>query len=257
MPFSSLCEILIESHLPLISINNFSDKSECIILKNVISKLSGSYPESIEIITEIYRKFTYVSSWHQSEHENIAMWDRYTYGGEGIAIKTNAKRLWHSLRENSESDQYLVKPVKYIKENPSDFEMQEDLLETCANACFFYKKIDYRDESEVRILGSSCSNLWQAVKSNLIDLNTKDYSFLKDISAVDSRPLKCQPSKLIEQIIVSPYAHNQFILTVIKTVGLINICKRQIGEPDIELDIIESNGKSSDGRQICQRLPLL
>ena len=39
MGFSSLCQILMNNHIPLISVSNFSDKSEGIILKEILSKL--------------------------------------------------------------------------------------------------------------------------------------------------------------------------------------------------------------------------
>ena len=93
MSFSSLCEILMNNHIPLISVSNFSDKSEGAILKGVLSKLPNAYEESIQYVMQKYCEATYVSSWHQAGNENAAMWDRYTYGGEGVAIKTNAKLL--------------------------------------------------------------------------------------------------------------------------------------------------------------------
>ena len=40
MSFSSLCEILMNNHIPLIRISNFSDKSEGAILKGILSKLT-------------------------------------------------------------------------------------------------------------------------------------------------------------------------------------------------------------------------
>ena len=93
MSFSSLCEILMNNHIPLIRIGNFSDKSEGAILKGILSKFPDAYKDSIQYAMQRYYEATYISSWHQAENENAAMWDRYTYGGEGVAIKTNAKLL--------------------------------------------------------------------------------------------------------------------------------------------------------------------
>lgn len=39
MSFASLCEMLMSTQIPLISVSKFSDKSEGIILKEVLSKL--------------------------------------------------------------------------------------------------------------------------------------------------------------------------------------------------------------------------
>ena len=54
MSFGSLCEILMNNHIPLISIRNFSDKSEGVILKEVLSKLPNTYEESIEYAIQKY-----------------------------------------------------------------------------------------------------------------------------------------------------------------------------------------------------------
>ena len=39
MSFASLCEILMSNYIPLISVSKFPDKSEGIMLKEVLSKL--------------------------------------------------------------------------------------------------------------------------------------------------------------------------------------------------------------------------
>ena len=93
MSFSSLCEILINDHIPLISVRNFSDKAEGSILRAMLSKSPNAHPDSIQYAMQIYYESTHISSWHQADNENAAMWDRYTHGGEGIAISTTAKLL--------------------------------------------------------------------------------------------------------------------------------------------------------------------
>ena len=125
-----------------------------------------------------YRESVYVSSWHISENENAAMWDRYTQGGDGVAIKTNAKILLdcipqQSIISDSESNPILpkpttepkkgyylpqravIKPIKYIDKTLSDFEMSDKYFyKGYDKICFFYKNVDFKDEKEVRILTS-------------------------------------------------------------------------------------------------------
>ena len=48
MSFGSLCEILMNDCIPLISIRNFSDKSEGAILREILSKLPDVYVDQIE-----------------------------------------------------------------------------------------------------------------------------------------------------------------------------------------------------------------
>ena len=53
MSFSSLCEILMNDCIPLISIRNFSDKSEGAILREILSKLPDVYVDQIEYTIDI------------------------------------------------------------------------------------------------------------------------------------------------------------------------------------------------------------
>lgn len=250
MSFASLCEIQMNNHIPLISVQNFSDKSEGIILKEILSKLPNINKNSLEFVMEIYRKSIHVSSWHISENENAAMWDRYTYGGEGVAIKTNAKLLLNSIPEfeikpmlathriNNETGQVeqvepttkvycppaiIIKPIQYTNNKPSDFEIKEELLQRgYAGLSFFYKMKDFEDESEMRILRSAAKNAYTYIYEDdtqiekLNEIHTK-FPFLNSI------PLRLIPNnKFIQQIVVSPYAHNQFIETVQQTISDIN-----------------------------------
>ena len=48
MPFSSLCEILLNHCIPLINIRNFPDKSEGVILREILLKLPNVNKTLIE-----------------------------------------------------------------------------------------------------------------------------------------------------------------------------------------------------------------
>ena len=249
MSFSSLCEILMNNHIPLISVSNFSDKSEGVILQEILSKLPNINKNSLEFVMDIYRKSIHVSSWHISENENAAMWDRYTYGGEGVAIKTNAKLLLNSIpdieikpllanrRINNETGQIeqvepteqiwlpptiVIKPIQYTDNKPSDFEMKEELLEKGYDKLsFFYKMKDFEDEAEMRILRSASNAYTYAYKDDSeIEKLNEIHTILPFLNTI---PLRLIPNnQLIQQIVVSPYAHNRFIETVKQTIGYIN-----------------------------------
>ena len=66
MSFSSLCEILMYDHIPLISISKFSDKSEGAVLKGILSKLPNTHNDGLEYAMQKYYETVYVSSWHKS-----------------------------------------------------------------------------------------------------------------------------------------------------------------------------------------------
>ena len=197
------------------------------------------------------------------------MWDRYTYDSEGVAIKTNAKLLLDCIKdikinrifphhyfsdtsldklpENSiRIPQLIIKSVKYTNNNPANFDMKEKYLHNGYDKlCFFYKLEDFKDESEIRILRGTFANPYSfsAFDLSMILQNEKHLQSQLPKSQ-DSIPLEINSAnKLIQQIVVSPHAHNQFIKTIEQSIVSINLL-RQIQRVDmIECDIIESKRK--------------
>ena len=268
MSFSSLCEILMNDHIPLIGIHNFSDKSEGAILKGIMSKLPNTYHDSIEYAMQKYYETTYISSWHAAENENAAMWDRYTHGVDGVVIKTNAKLLlacinaietnrisYHEsfsdasldeLPENSvRIPQLIIKQVEYINDNPKGFEMEEKYLRNGYDRlCFFFKLEDFRDESEIRILHSRLSNPYSYSQLHPSTFHHHDEIFQNMSPPQDSLQLNIDSAcKLIKKIVVSPYAHDKFIGTVKKFIKHINVYRQQPQTDLTECDVIESRRK--------------
>ena len=267
MSFSSLCEIVMNDCIPLIGIHKFADKSEGAILKEVISKLHTNQ-EGIQYAMQKYYETTYISSWHAAESENAAMWDRYTYGGEGVAIKTNAKLLldcigavkgnnitdhqsFSELRLDALADDtshipdIIIKRVKYTDKNPTDFAMAEKYLHNgYDHLCFFYKLDDFEDESEVRILRSSFHSAYIFATADGSDFSKVENTFKKVRPLKDAMLLGIDSAgKLIQQIVVSPYAHDAFIQTVQQSIGCINRALERLQTDLIECDVIESRRK--------------
>lgn len=265
MPFSSLCDILWNDCIPLISIRNFPDKSEGVILREILSKLPNVCVDQVEYAMQKYRESVYISSWHISKNENAAMWDRYTHGGEGVAIKTNAKLLLDCIPHRSiisgnegglimpilpklkegtiQPREVIIKPIKYIDNNPSDFEMQEEYFyKGYDKICFFYKFVDFKDESEVRILtstfldqyGYAMMNPENYYKHSTGDPISFENSLTKNIGSANT---------LIEQIVISPHAHNNFIYTVEQIIDVINKCRASSKSELIKCDVVESRRK--------------
>ena len=214
------------------------------------------------------------------------MWDRYTKNSNGVAIRTNAKRLLECIQfnllspiasdkdfcEESVNQTYarnmegstsyvhyglIIKPIKYISDKPSDFKMHEKYLYSSYDKlCFFFKRIDYRDEKEVRILLSNTTNkkihemnenqikkyiskseepdIEQIINRQkreqrtlleaIIDKITENQIILPQ---PESRLLKIGcASKLIDKIVISPNTYNSFIDIVNDQIDNINL-KRQ------------------------------
>ena len=111
--------------------------------------------------------------------------------------------------------------------------------------CFFYKMMDFKDEAEVRILYSTFIEpykLSQDHPSNLPDI----HSTFKDATVKNSVHLRIDSAdKLIQEVVISPYAHNQFVETVKQIMARINYCRR-IQTPQsvaVGFDIVESKRK--------------
>ena len=270
MSFGSLCEILMNDCIPLISIRNFPDKSEGAILRGILSKLPDVYVDHIEFTMQKYRESVYVSSWHISKNENAAMWDRYTHGGEGVAIKTNAKLLLDCIPQQSFVNggyiglvmpekpepkegavlpaRTIIKRVKYINNNPSDFEMREEYLHNGYDKmCFFYKFIDFQDEAEVRILTSPFVNPfgYALMEPNYFqNVSQKSIKGEEHIPFENSLSVKIgSANTLIQKIVISPHAHNKFIETVKQIIDHINTHRASLGSELIQCDVVESRRK--------------
>ncbi len=247
MSFASLCEILMYNHIPLIKSDLFEDKSEGIILKEILNKISGTYPYSIDYAMKVFRQSTFISSWCASEHEDAAMWDKYASGNSGVAIKTNSDRLITCI-DDSEYDNStrIIKRVQYTDKIPSEFIMDELLLDELFVICFFYKMIDFQYENEVRIAISLFGNPHSFAKEHPsviphIRKNTEDLfktnPMLKN-SYMNKKThdiVITSSADLIEEIVISPYSHKNFI-------HIVNQILRYIGVED-RIRISESRRK--------------
>ena len=118
------------------------------------------------------REQTYVSCWHESEHESEALWRRY--GGHGdlaIAIRTTASRLIRSLGDDPG---IKIGRVKYV-------DMARQFVGV--NEAFFRKRRSFEHEQEVRALVQIFQNPPDGGHIMPVDLGT-----------------------LIESVVVSPIA---------------------------------------------------
>jgi len=108
------------------------------------------------------RSLLYISAWHMSNHESVAMWELYVKSGEGIAIQSTVGRMISSFANSTEN--VYVGEVKYV-----DYEKQEIPW----NNTFFlalHKRKSFEYERELRAIVMSPENL--PGKSVPIDLNS-------------------------------------------------------------------------------------
>ena len=91
---------------------------------------------------EFLRNHTYISCWHENEHESDAMWKLY---GNSIAIKAKFSKI-SGLQAWSESEIKQCGRVNYIDYNTSHVNVDNSYLP------YFFKRHSFAHEREVRFL---------------------------------------------------------------------------------------------------------
>jgi len=126
------------------------------------------------LINTMFNKQYFISCWHLSEHESVAIWKIYCSESDGIAIKSTIGKIIKSLSVDQEQ-QIHIGVVEYIDDH-SKYENKEiptnywgGLGEICKKRkCFSY-------ENEVRIIEDNFSNKSEYSYANL------DLQFIEEI----------------------------------------------------------------------------
>jgi len=133
----------------------------------------------LELGGQFSRKHTFISCWHENEHESEAMWKLYSsYLDNAIAVRTSYDSLYRSLGCNPSIS---IGRVLYI-----------DLSKGYAgiNEAFWRKRKSFAHEKEVRAI--------------VVDLECSD----------TGKIIYCDLSILIEEVFVSPSAPSWFVSLV-------------------------------------------
>ncbi|WP_431022579.1 hypothetical protein [Erwinia rhapontici] len=135
--------------------------------------------KELEMGGEVFRSSTFISCWHENNHESEAMWRLYSrIWDNAIAIRTTYQSLKLSLGSNP---MIKIGRVKYIDMNKGY---------AGVNDAFWRKRKSFEHEREVRAL-------------------TMDFD-MKDAGKI----IPCDLSVLIEEVFVSPKAPGWFISLV-------------------------------------------
>lgn len=162
------------------------------LIENAITdnKLPTTYYEFRDQI----RAKVFISCWHQNNFENMAMWDRYCKSNKGAAITTTVSKIRKELIRTGHENLFdfnfnkiLIKKVQYIdhSNNPNIN------IKPYANV-FSYKRIEYSDENEVRIIID---------RTNESDENIPQTGMKLDIRI----------NSLLDRIVVAPNAEEGFL----------------------------------------------
>ena len=140
---------------------------------------------------------SFVNCWHENNDELLLMWREYSDISRGIAIKTNFASLCSSLICSDGVTVGKIRYVEYCGESYEGIARYNHLL---------LKQKMYSWEQEVRLIGMG--NFEHYFNSNV--------SHQLDIP--DSLPFKVDLDKLVQNIVVAPYAKDDFV-QIIETVA--------------------------------------
>jgi hypothetical protein len=140
-------------------------------------------------LAEMYRQArgeTYVSCWHEGEHESEAMWHLYSPNGNGVAIQMRYQELVDSIENQHEIFIGRVKYIDYSQEWFPDANMYLPIM---------HKRIAFSHEREVRMV---CR------------LSDQRYEPMPEKGTSPSISIPWDPARWVRKIYVHPYAPEYF-----------------------------------------------
>lgn len=209
--YYKLIDLLTNKYFPFVSPKLFTDNLEGAYTESNLNAFRNIILNGDADTTEIqfhnlhhlhedahgFSKSIYVTCWHLAEIETMSMWNCYSKLEKGIAIVSTYKKL-HSVLDS----RFLIGKIKYYAD---DEELPPNAIHR-----HFYKSKPYENESEVRAIyyDSPTENREFKIENNILKL-----------------PL--EPTNLIESVIISPNADDQFVSEVRELVEPYNINVQQ------------------------------
>ena len=164
MDFTKFLSILEESALFFSNLSILSDPLEGFLTKPTVDKFRGM-PEDLsseevkkrlqigELNLQFFKRsrtLLYVSSWHMSNFESVAMWEMYVKTGEGIAIQSTVGRMKKAFSNIDEP--INIGKVKYV-----DYDKQEIPWNNLLHLAI-HKRKSFEYERELRAIVTSTAN---------------------------------------------------------------------------------------------------
>ena len=152
-------------------------------------------------------KFSLVSCWHLSTRESDAMWKLYSRETDGVAIRTEFKRLCDSLTSNNPDAQFFTGLVDYV-----DFATLDTPIRGSVDS-FMLKRLGFEHERELRVLTQPKPEMdgYPGKPDLSAPLYEKGKSYRVDLEDV------------IQGVVVAPFAEDWFfdlVVSVTKRYGI-------------------------------------
>lgn len=178
----------------------FSDKHEGAFTRSIKERIekeiaNHSLSTTYSQFKEKLRQRVFISCWHASIDDSMAMWALYGKGPLSIAATTTVGQLVSELKAAKLKYPLAVEKVKYIKHwrNP------RISISPYSNV-FKYKVKAYAFEKEVRVIIDKMEENWDGVVTE------------------EGMPVSVRPERLLRSVVVSPEAPEWFDSLVRETI---------------------------------------
>jgi hypothetical protein len=212
MTLPKFLDLLINSSLFFPSVVNMEDPWEGALpdlnlsqMEHMINALPNVVQKSMkERLNYSYKKIKpsiLVSCWYEADDESAAMWDLYSSKELGVSIWSTIGMVRSSFKNAKEN--IMIGRIKYIDYKSQTFSGENLLLP------FLRKRLSYSHEREIRLIH------WDVEKFDKVSSSSEE---------IDSfgKAIKCDISKLIGGIFVSPRAPSWSTELIISIISKIN-----------------------------------
>jgi len=156
------------------------------------------------------RAGTFVNSWHQQDHESVAMWSQYVRGADGIAVQSSYARLIDAMADYEDFGVF-VGLIRYL-----DYATEAIRFDNVLHA-YMHKRRSFEHERELRAL------IWTYQHSK------NDGIRYRDVSGIYV-PVKLD--RLVENVYVSPTAP-PWIAELVKAVTIRYGLDKEVRQSDL------------------------
>lgn len=176
--------------------DQFQDKFEGQFTTSLKHGIEQSYKDNkidftYEQFRSTLRQRVFISCWHQSDSESMAMWSVYGRSSYSVAITTTVGLLKNALEARQLPYLVSIEKVDYV-----DYQSDPDLDISPYSRVFAYKHDAYEYENEVRIL-----------------LDRSVYEFDEPIDG-EGISIKIPIKDVLKRIIVAPEAPSWFVTLI-------------------------------------------
>jgi hypothetical protein len=169
-------------------------------LREEVVKVSPDRGATVDQMVDKLRKLHFANCWTVRKYEDSNMWRAYTTESDGIVIKTTFENMKKSFIDCN--GVVYMGNVKYI-----DF--SEDNMRMSTISPFFYKNIQFKSESEFRLIVTDHEDEYFDPQAGVDGMPSAPEENI--------RPIKMNAQELIEEIRIHPKA-NDYLFSVVNDI---------------------------------------